>query len=266
LLSSEYYNDFMRPMDIRYSAALTALRDEHNAVHVSAFREHRSSAFDHRELDVLAHLYPHLQRAMQVHLRLTESERQRESLEHLIDRTNRGIAFITAAGKPVYVNPALQRILDSRDGLLVSRTGITAADARAAKALRDAVAAASRHGDGGTVDVPRPSGIEAYSVVVSPVLRRLGVIGSANAAALMVVTDPQQFGTPAADTLRKRYGLTRTEAQVATLFATGLDVDEIAAQFEISVHTARTHLKRILSKTNTPRQAALMRLLLIDLA
>jgi DNA-binding CsgD family transcriptional regulator len=266
LLSSEYYNDFLRPLDIRYSAALTALRDEHCAVHVSAFREHRASAFDPRDLQVFADVYPHLRRALQIHLRLAESERQRESLEHVIGRTSRGIAFITAAGKAAYVNGAMQGMLESRDGLLLSRSGITAADPRAARALRGAVDAASRGRDGGTVDVPRLSGLEPYSVVVSPVLRRFAVTGSTDATALLVVTDPQRFGTPAADTLRKRYGLTRTEAEVATLFATGLDVHEIAARLEMSVHTARTHLKRILSKTSTSRQAALMRLLLIDLA
>jgi DNA-binding CsgD family transcriptional regulator len=265
LLGSEYYNDFMRPLDIRYSAALTALRDEHCAIHVSAFREHRASAFDDADLRVLADVYPHLRRALQVYLQLADSEQRRASFEQVTVGTSKGMAFLNTARKPVYLNSALQEMLDSRDGLQPSSHGITATDTRAAKALRAAIDDAGRGTCGGIVDVPRPSGLDPYVVVVSPVLRRLGFVGSAQATVLLVVTDPARLAAPAFEVLRKRYGLTRMEGQVASTFATGADLDEIAGRFHISVHTARTHLKRILAKTNTSRQAALMRRLLIDL-
>jgi DNA-binding CsgD family transcriptional regulator len=46
------------------------------------------------------------------------------------------------------------------------------------------------------------------------------------------------------------------------LLAQGHHLDEVAGILKISIHTARTHLKRILGKTHTARQSDLVRLLL----
>ena len=48
----------------------------------------------------------------------------------------------------------------------------------------------------------------------------------------------------------------------ASALADGLSLNEIAAAHGCSVQTARTHMKRILQKTGTNRQAELVRLLL----
>jgi DNA-binding CsgD family transcriptional regulator len=101
--------------------------------------------------------------------------------------------------------------------------------------------------------------------VVSPVLRRVAFVGSAQATTLLVVTDPARCKATALDLLQQRYGLTRMEARVASCFMSGADTNGIAEQLSISIHTARTHLKRILAKTNTSRQAELMRILLTEL-
>lgn len=49
-------------------------------------------------------------------------------------------------------------------------------------------------------------------------------------------------------TLCSRFGLTRREEEVATLLAQGRSNQAIAHELEISVHTARHHTQRILSK------------------
>ncbi len=48
--------------------------------------------------------------------------------------------------------------------------------------------------------------------------------------------------------LSSRFGLTRREEQVATLLARGRSNQAIARELQISVHTARHHTQRILSK------------------
>jgi DNA-binding CsgD family transcriptional regulator len=265
LLKSEYYNDFLRPMDVRYSAAVTPMRNDECAIHVSAFREHRMAPFGTNDVQLLEQVYPHLRRALQLRLQLADREQRFASLENVLAGNSRGIAFINAAGKPVYVNDALQSMFDGQDGLLLTRDRITAADPRSARALRIAQDQVNRNGCTDTIEVTRPSGHDPYLVSVVPVLHRLGIQDSRSATALVVVTDPAQRVGPSADRLRKRFALTPMEAQVASAFATGLDLKEIAARYEISVHTARTHLKRILAKTSTSRQTELMRRLLLEM-
>ncbi|WP_209601486.1 helix-turn-helix transcriptional regulator [Sinorhizobium kostiense] len=69
--------------------------------------------------------------------------------------------------------------------------------------------------------------------------------------------------------LRQLFGLTATEAIIATMISQGVTLQRIAQDRAISYETARTHLRNIFSKTNTRRQAELAALLtrlnLVDL-
>ncbi len=58
------------------------------------------------------------------------------------------------------------------------------------------------------------------------------------------------------------YRLTRAEARLAGLMARGKRLDGVAETMGVSVNTARTHLKRIFTKTGTSSQAELVHLLL----
>jgi len=53
------------------------------------------------------------------------------------------------------------------------------------------------------------------------------------------------------------YGLTKIEAALVSRLVQGKPVEEIAGELRISVHTARTCLKRILAKTNTQSETEL---------
>jgi DNA-binding CsgD family transcriptional regulator len=55
--------------------------------------------------------------------------------------------------------------------------------------------------------------------------------------------------------LRELFGLTRTEASVAAALGRGASLENIAANMGIGLATVRSHLKRILAKTGTHRQA-----------
>jgi DNA-binding CsgD family transcriptional regulator len=63
--------------------------------------------------------------------------------------------------------------------------------------------------------------------------------------------------------LHVTYGCTPREAALAHTLAQGRTLAEAAGALGISVHTARTHLKRVFRKTGTRRQAELLRLVLL---
>ncbi len=266
LLNSEYYNDFMRPNNVRYSIAITPLREDRTdrAVHLSAFRPYGAPAFDQCDMRVLSQLDLHLRWALQVHFRLNEADQHARALEEVVDRTGKGVAFLDRGGEVLYVNAALEQIFTLRDGLALTRRGVSPANARTARALRAAVADASQGGSGGTVAVGRPSGKPSYSVVVCPVLRRMPFLGRSQAAVLIVVSDPAAVASgPCVLMLQQMYGLTPAEASIASRLASGATLRDIANHLGISIHTARTHLKRVLAKTDTHRQSELVRRLLL---
>jgi DNA-binding CsgD family transcriptional regulator len=106
---------------------------------------------------------------------------------------------------------------------------------------------------------PRPPLI-ARIVPVSPSTALDGV-GSSPRAAFFVIEPDRRVsvdGTLLAETFR----LTRREAVLASLLASGMDLQQAAARSGISAGTARGYLKQILGKTGTHRQAERVSLML----
>jgi DNA-binding CsgD family transcriptional regulator len=62
--------------------------------------------------------------------------------------------------------------------------------------------------------------------------------------------------------LQRLFGLTRAEAAVTEKIAAGETLAEAASALMISQQTARTQLKAVFRKTNTRRQAELVKLVL----
>jgi len=69
-------------------------------------------------------------------------------------------------------------------------------------------------------------------------------------------------GLPIELRLRRRFRLSKAEARVATLLADGLAPRMIADRLNVSIHTVRSQLQAIFSKTDTSRQAELTSLIL----
>jgi DNA-binding CsgD family transcriptional regulator len=59
------------------------------------------------------------------------------------------------------------------------------------------------------------------------------------------------------------YGLTPAESRLAAKIAEGRSLEQAAVMLNITTETARSYIKRILSKTGVKRQAELVRLLLL---
>jgi DNA-binding CsgD family transcriptional regulator len=76
------------------------------------------------------------------------------------------------------------------------------------------------------------------------------------------VFDPASRPVATAERLRALYGLTPAEAGLAQALAAGRSLHEYADDAHVTCQTARWRLKQVLAKTDTHRQAELVRLLL----
>jgi DNA-binding CsgD family transcriptional regulator len=91
------------------------------------------------------------------------------------------------------------------------------------------------------------------TMIVAP-LRPLGIGAQTQPLALVIVRDPEA-ATLSTTALRELLGFTRSEAVIARDLASGISLDDLAERRGIGAATVRSHLKRILSKTETHRQA-----------
>jgi DNA-binding CsgD family transcriptional regulator len=177
----------------------------------------------------------------------------------ILDALRLAVVLVAAGGQRVlWANRSARGILNRAEGLCVGPRGLQVADASSAQRLRSLLTEAGSAG-GGAVQVPRPSG-RPLALVTSPLSHAPSGLGPIHA---VFITDPDaEIEAPAA-ALTRLYGLTRTESEVAGELLAGRTPEELAAELGISVHTARTHVKRILAKTETRRQSELVRLLLL---
>jgi DNA-binding CsgD family transcriptional regulator len=175
------------------------------------------------------------------------------------------VVFVGAGGTAMYCNRAAEEVFRANDGLALRNGALGAADrrthARLRKAIGDALAP-SRPPGPAAVAIPRVSLRREYLVMAAPLLTRFAQFnGMARPMAVVLITDPERQ-TPARQELMIRiYRLTPREAAVAEKLFEGKSVAKAAEELTITYETARTHLRRVFSKTGVSRQAELLLLM-----
>jgi DNA-binding CsgD family transcriptional regulator len=266
LVRTEFYNDFLRPQDWFYCCGVLVAQDHSTTSEITAIRSRRAGSFTPNEVALLEYLASHLQSAVRIHNRIAGLESGLYAATAALDRFPMGILAVNSDAKVILTNRAADAILNRGDGLMC-RGGLRAANRHETAKLRDAIAAVCNQRDSGipkpetVIRVHRPSGAKPFEVLVCPLpsqssLRRGG------AAAALFVTDPEESTALDNRALNELFGLTPAETRLSIALVEGKSVEEYAEEAAISSNTARTHVKRIYSKTGVRRQSELVRLLL----
>lgn len=185
------------------------------------------------------------------------------ALKYGLDLVKRGALLVQFDTNPCLANRTALDILARKDGLFLSNSGIVAdrvSDTRLLVSMLREVITSPLQGEpkDSPMSLPRKKTPLALIVRVVPG-PDLSAWPTENArTALMTIFDPDLCLRVDEGDLTRLYGLTRGEAAFATLILQGKSIEEAAAELFISVHTARTHLKRIFLKTDTHRQPELV--------
>jgi DNA-binding CsgD family transcriptional regulator len=108
--------------------------------------------------------------------------------------------------------------------------------------------------------ITRPNGRIALDVVVSPLATGETWRFADRAVAAVYISDPAQNEEVSERMLVRLHRLTRAEAKVAALIASGASGRKVAQRLNVSYNTVKTHLKHIYGKTSTRGQGELIRL------
>jgi DNA-binding CsgD family transcriptional regulator len=268
LKKTEFYNDWGRPQNLFLGYAPVLSMDEDTFGLLSIARGHQTGALTTEERLALEMLTSHLTRAVELHLRLGFLESVRSLLLEQSNRFPGAIVFLNADGTLITQNDAAKRILDRNDGLSVDKKGkLYAARREDTKRMNNGIAAALKRpalagSDHGPLSLPRPSGKRSYSVLCFSVRMEPLYSHQDHAHVLVFIDDPDTVASPSTVLLRRFYGLTRAEAEVAVALCRGKSINKIAIELNRSKNTIRTLVQRIFHKTDTTRQAELVTLLL----
>jgi DNA-binding CsgD family transcriptional regulator len=258
---SEFYNDYLRRIRADYSMGAVITRSGNQAPTLTALRDRGKGAYSEDERKIARFLVPHLARAWAVYEKL-------ELLaagESALDRLPVAVVFLDVDTSVVYCNRSAEEIFRAKDGLSLQTGVLCASDRSAEGQLRRALNQAFSPGKllgKSAVSVPRTSGRRAYQVVVAPLRGQFRQFtGAPPPRALVLITDPEWPEPAKLDLLIQLFGLTRKEAELAARLFEGKSVEQAGDEMSITYQTARTHLRRIFSKTETSRQTELLLLL-----
>jgi DNA-binding CsgD family transcriptional regulator len=261
-LRSEFRNDFVLPQGIDSGLMSIVERDPQHETVISLWRPLGVDDWERSHFELLALLTPHLRRALSIAHTIESRESAQRSLSEALETSPHGAILLDPHGRAIFVSRSAEQILARNDGVALIGGTLRATRADDNAAIGRAIAAALDETEvtpkmGRAVRVSRPSGRRPFVLRVVPLCR-----GSSASSALVTVLDLEREPRGSATVLREIFGLTFTEAEVALLVARGHGLQAVTESLGVTLSTVRVHLQRVFEKTQTHRQAELVRLLL----
>jgi DNA-binding CsgD family transcriptional regulator len=186
-----------------------------------------------------------------------------------LDLLNIGLVVTSSAGLLLMANRAAEQVLEERDGLELTQSGMLEAMKNCCPSLSAALQHAARAGhalptrpEDSVIAVHRPSGKRGLTLLVRSVKRPRGEREAGGPCALVFILDPELPIEAAEAELRQLYGLTNTEARLANLLMEGKTLDQCCDLLDIRRSTGRTHLQHVFEKLGVQRQTELVAVLL----
>lgn len=274
---SEFYADFGRNLGLGH------VLGAHNRLSGSAlatlalYRPETMAPFEEAERRMVAALAPHLWRALELRQRLRPRLDAMAAGLGALDALPQAVVIADEDARVTFANAAAGRLAAAADGgLRLVRHGpmgqgelfLSAAHHADAAGLAKMVGAVAKlGGPGGTLPLRRAGNRDAppLAVLVCPLPAWLPTVGArpgvAPGLALVIATDPSRPAVPCAAKLSEVFGLSRSEAAVASALAGGKSAEEVARMRGVGIETIRTQVRAVLGKTGAANLRDLERML-----
>jgi DNA-binding CsgD family transcriptional regulator/PAS domain-containing protein len=266
LVKTDFFHEWITPQRLGDSIMGVLFRSRDLTCLIECIRLQGARDFGERDFSLLRILMPHLQRAVQLHLRIANLESERKAAADALNRWSMGVILLDGVGQVILMNRMAEAILSEKDGLIFDRHGLHAARSSETTALRRLIQGAiHRNGSsspGGALAISRASFKRPLSVLITPSCPNDGLFPQQRAAAALFVSDPERVEEPQPELLARLYGLTPAEARVASLLLEGLSLPAVADDLSLSLNTVKTHARRVYEKTTTRGQADLIQSLM----
>ncbi len=258
---SAIYNEWFRPQGLDMTLGANLIVEGARSTVITVYRPRSRPEFGAREVAQFRALLPNLQRAMRLRDEISAQAQGVANLRALIDVLDKPAALVDRDANILIANGFAETLF--RDGELVATGGRLAAprlrETSAMRALIHSAATGRSVGGGGRLVVPR-EGAHALVLLVAPLAGAR--FGRNDQLAIVFVNDPTRRPVDGVDLdlLRAQFGLTKSEAEVASALLRGLPL-KAASRSGATVSTTRTHLARVFEKTGVHSQRELLNLL-----
>lgn len=267
-LGMENYDDVLSP-DKLVELCYTAVDDDSRYVEILyrlTYALSQDTNLSEQQLDnVLTALMPHWDRSYRLNRQIMQSAAVGAVLENVVERFRIGIAIVDDDFRISYANGSFVAALESLSGTpchAQARSGLTQAVAPLlSRAFTDSV-------KGGAAETLLVVNDVAVGLHMRPRALMQTALTRGGASGVLILRDPEPATRDLTDRqateelLQFAYGMTAKEAATALCLLEGLSPGDISDRLSVSIHTTRTHLKRVYEKVDVANKTELVSRLL----
>jgi DNA-binding CsgD family transcriptional regulator/PAS domain-containing protein len=263
---TRFFQEWARPQGLVDFGVAVLDRSATGAAMLGVFRQERHGLVDDDMRRRMRQIVPHIRRAMLIGRAIELKTAEASAFADTLDGVSAGMFLVDANGQIVHANASGQAMLDERSVLRAGGGRLAAVAPGADRELNQTLALAGG-GDaaigvkGIAVPLTARDGEQyvAHALPLTSGERRRAGAGYAAVAALFVRKAGLDTPTPPA-AIARLYKLTPTELRVLMAVVEVGGVPEVAEALGIGEATVKTHLHRLFAKTETSRQADLVKL------
>lgn len=272
LKKTEFWGDWLRHQGIFHTAAAIVEKKHDRSVNVTVCRPESMGEYTADELALLQRLMPHLQTAFALHSRLYRLQALSQAATAALEQIPFGVVLLDHQGRALFFNQkaegmaGLSRLLRLREGGPVRCT--LPADNSALELLVHGATRTGGNGPPNSATTPcggglRLSGLDGkqLQLLVTPLPSWASPFGT-RSAAVIFMSDPYAAMGNISVLLRNVYGMTPAESWLTEALVNGSTPHEYAANFDVTINTVRTQIKRAAAKAGVSRQSDLVRAVL----
>ncbi len=261
-LRSEYYADFARKVGRHHM--IGGMIGVRAPTPLALYRDREAEAFDGGDLRRLEILLPHLQRAVELQVRLGRQAEDGLNSRAAADAVSAGLVlvdaglgvrFANAAATALLGRPKAPAVLAHAGPRLDGGTYLSPRCREDAARLRRLVGSVTAGGAGGSFRLradefqgdPAPSVV----VMVAPAPARLALEAGAGVEPLILIVlrDMARHPAPPPEMLCDIFGLSPAEAEVAVALMGGVSAEQVAEHRAVALGTVRSQVRAILEKS-----------------
>ncbi len=263
LVATPFYAEFLAPQRIYHTLHIVIAVNAERVTHVLLSRPEHQPDFGEADIELARCFAFHARQALESHRVLAAQTMIQAGLAEVVSDAALGVAIVDP---PVvlYTSVICDRILASLGAPNGSHKGPSALRSGVVHFPRAVAEAINGHHDASVkrLIVNRPNGHGRVLVSIKALNHQTPAQIESRRRLIVSFFDLSQRVPIDEDLLQSAYDLTASEIRVCSLLANDENVESVSEKLQISPNTARTHIKRIFSKTGAARQSELVKLMM----
>ena len=262
LIESAFYQNWLKPAGFHHSLWGVLARRGKRVICAVFGRPENNPTFAANDIALINQVLPHFRRIMQLRELVGTSNVSQHILMEMLGALSVGVALLDGDCRVVDANAMAAGWLRKEHDITLHGRNPCATHNGLKSNLQSLLKSASTNGEERKMSVMRSEGAEPVTLILVPLRAENDIFEEDHSGSILVISDPEYRCRIREDQLVKFYDFTPTEAKLARLLSNGYRLDQAADAMGIRYQTARTHLKRVFSKTGIDRQSELVRLIL----